>query len=68
MQPTSFRELGNLTVETSALVLGLDDWIEGNTITGAGNTKGEWGVPWLPNAEDSGLSLLWPGFNPWWGN
>ena len=37
--------MGNLTVETSALVLGLDDWIEGDTITGAGNTKGEWGVP-----------------------
>ena len=29
LQTTSFRELGNLTVETSALVLGLDDWIEG---------------------------------------
>lgn len=68
LQPTSLRELGHLTVETSAPVLGLGDWIEGDTITEAGNTRGEWGVPWSPNGEDSGLSLPWPEFSPWWGN
>ena len=26
------------------------------------------GVPWWPSGEDSGLSLLGPGFNPWSGN
>ena len=25
------------------------------------------GVPWWPSSYDSGLSLSWPGFNPWWG-
>ena len=24
-------------------------------------------VPWWPSSYDSGLSLSWPGFNPWWG-
>ena len=26
------------------------------------------GVPWWPSSYDSGLSLSWPGFNPWVGN
>ena len=27
-----------------------------------------WGVPWQPSSEDSGLSLPWPRFSPWLGN
>ena len=57
-----------MTVETSAPVLGLGDWIEGDTTTEAGNTRGEWGAPWSPNGEDSGLPLPRPEFSPWWGN
>ena len=26
------------------------------------------GFPWWPSGKDSGLSLPWPGFNPWLGN
>lgn len=33
-------------VETRALVLGLDDWIDGKTITETGNKTGYVGIRW----------------------